>query len=114
MPRESSGTLNSRTETLNALNEEIDQIKQQIEEQGTQNTSGGLFMIMNYYTIHSLFLAPILKIKQALTKIDKDCFVMRVQIATLEQALMQTQLTDHFNNNALEYLNMNYSSTNFI
>jgi hypothetical protein len=40
--RESSGTLNSRTETLNALNEEIDQIKQQIEEQGTQNTSGGM------------------------------------------------------------------------
>lgn len=39
--RESSGTLNNRTELLNMLNEEIYQLKQQIEEQGMHNTSGG-------------------------------------------------------------------------
>lgn len=39
--------MNNRTATLNSLNEEIDQIKQQIEEQGAQNTSGGQLI---YYT----------------------------------------------------------------
>jgi len=33
--------LNSKTETLKNVNEEIDELKQQIEERGTQNTSGG-------------------------------------------------------------------------
>lgn len=84
--KESSGTLNSRADTLNALNEEIEQLKQQIEEQGMQNTSG----------------APILKIKQALATLDKNCFVMRVQIQTLEHALMQTQLADRLNNTGLD------------
>lgn len=88
--KENSGLLNSRTEELNTLNGEIEQLKQQIEEQGTQNTSG----------------APILKIKQALLKMDKDCYVMRVQIATLEQALMQTQLANRLDdNNAIDFLN---------
>ncbi|KAL3101452.1 hypothetical protein niasHT_020771 [Heterodera trifolii] len=89
--RESSGTINSQTETLNALNEEIEQLKQQIEEQGMQNTSG----------------APILKIKQALAKMDRDIVVMRVQIATVEQTLWKSQLNDRMSN-TWEYAN--YSS----
>ncbi|KAL7071940.1 hypothetical protein ACQ4LE_008735 [Meloidogyne hapla] len=90
--KESSVTLNSKTETLRIVNEEIDELKQQIEERGTQNTSG----------------APILKIKQALANIEKECFVMSVQIAALEQTLIQTRLNkqyeEHLGNNALDYL----------
>ena len=48
--------------------------------------------------------APILKIKQALNKLDKECFVMRVQIATLEQALMQTQLASRLDHTELDFL----------
>uniref|UniRef100_A0A915M6V5 Uncharacterized protein n=2 Tax=Meloidogyne incognita group TaxID=654580 RepID=A0A915M6V5_MELJA len=85
--KESSVTLNSKTETLKNVNEEIDELKQQIEERGTQNTSG----------------APILKIKQALANIEKECFVMSVQIAVLEQTLIQTRLSkqydEHLGNN---------------
>jgi hypothetical protein len=36
---------------------------------------------------------------------DKDCFVARVQIATLEQVLLQTQLADRLNDHAMDYLN---------
>uniref|UniRef100_A0A914N3T3 Uncharacterized protein n=2 Tax=Meloidogyne incognita TaxID=6306 RepID=A0A914N3T3_MELIC len=90
--KESSVTLNSKTETLKNVNEEIDELKQQIEERGTQNTSG----------------APILKIKQALANIEKECFVMSVQIAVLEQTLIQTRLSkqydEHLGNNVLDYL----------
>lgn len=96
--------MNSRTDTLNSLNEEIDQLKQQIEEQGTQNTSGGTIICLNKSIFLYANLAPILKIKQALNKLDKECFVMRVQIATLEQALMQTQLANRLDHTELDLL----------
>uniref|UniRef100_A0A914HGT5 Non-specific serine/threonine protein kinase n=1 Tax=Globodera rostochiensis TaxID=31243 RepID=A0A914HGT5_GLORO len=91
--RESSGTLNSQTDTLNTLNEEIEQLKQQIDEQGMQNTSG----------------APILKIKQALAKLDRDIVVMRVQSATVEQTLWKSQLSDRLNSAVPEYANYSQS-----
>ncbi|KAF7639827.1 hypothetical protein Mgra_00000747 [Meloidogyne graminicola] len=89
--KENSVTLNSKTETLRNINEEIDELKQQIEERGIQNTSG----------------APILKIKQAITNLEKECFVMGVQIATLEQTLIQSRLNKQYNEhigNNLDYL----------
>jgi len=56
----------------------------------------------------NLFSAPILKIKQALANIEKECFVMSVQIAVLEQTLIQTRLSkqydEHLGNNVLDYL----------
>uniref|UniRef100_A0A183C2W7 Intraflagellar transport protein 57 homolog n=1 Tax=Globodera pallida TaxID=36090 RepID=A0A183C2W7_GLOPA len=91
--RESSGTLNSQTDTLNTLNEEIEQLKQQIDEQGMQNTSG----------------APILKIKQALAKLDRDIVMMRVQSATVEQTLWKSQLSDRLNSAVPEYANYSQS-----
>lgn len=68
----------SRTETLQRISEEIDQIKQQIEEQGAKNVDG----------------APILKIKQAIAKMEQNILTMTVQIAVIEQSLLQSQLSD--------------------
>ncbi|KAI1728392.1 intra-flagellar transport protein 57 domain-containing protein [Ditylenchus destructor] len=79
--RESSGTLNSRTETLNNLNGEIEQLKQQIEDQGMQNTNG----------------TPIMKIKQSISKLEAAITTLRIQIVVAEQALFQSQLSHRVN-----------------
>uniref|UniRef100_A0A914CP53 Intraflagellar transport protein 57 homolog n=1 Tax=Acrobeloides nanus TaxID=290746 RepID=A0A914CP53_9BILA len=76
--REAGGGVVSRTETLQRISEEIDQIKQQIEEQGAKNVDG----------------APILKIKQAIAKMEQNILTMTVQIAVIEQSLLQSQLSD--------------------
>ncbi|KAI6182035.1 Intraflagellar transport protein che-13 [Aphelenchoides bicaudatus] len=76
--REASGGLTSRQETLQRIGDEIDQIKQQIDEQGAQNSNG----------------APILKITQAIAKIEQSILTMSIQTATIEQSLHQSQLND--------------------
>ncbi|KAH7726940.1 huntingtin-interacting protein-1 protein interactor [Aphelenchoides avenae] len=76
--REASGGINSRNETLEKLNEETEQIKQQIEEQTAQNTSG----------------APIMKIKKAISELESQILTMSVQIAVIEQSISQAQLND--------------------
>jgi len=74
--REASGGLTARQVDLQRIGEEIDQIKQQIDEQGAQNTNG----------------APILKITQAIAKLEQSILTMSIQIAAIEQSLHQSQL----------------------
>uniref|UniRef100_A0A0K0DA33 Uncharacterized protein n=1 Tax=Angiostrongylus cantonensis TaxID=6313 RepID=A0A0K0DA33_ANGCA len=50
----------------------------QIEEQGAKTSDG----------------APIMKVRQALLKIEEDIQRMNVQIGVLEQSLMQAQLRE--------------------
>jgi len=80
--RESSGTLTARTDSLNAINREMELLKGQLEEQATQHLNGG---------------APILRVKQAIARLETQIFTMRVQIAATEQALLQSQLADRVN-----------------
>ncbi|KAI6179577.1 Intraflagellar transport protein che-13 [Aphelenchoides besseyi] len=75
---EASGGLEERQETLQRLSDEIVQIKQQIDEQGAQNSNG----------------APIAKITQAIAKLEQSILTMSVQSAAIEQSIHQNQLND--------------------
>ncbi|KAE9418023.1 hypothetical protein Angca_008195, partial [Angiostrongylus cantonensis] len=70
--------VSERTAALQRISEDIDQIKMQIEEQGAKTSDG----------------APIMKVRQALLKIEEDIQRMNVQIGVLEQSLMQAQLRE--------------------
>uniref|UniRef100_A0A8R1I2X4 Intraflagellar transport protein 57 homolog n=1 Tax=Caenorhabditis japonica TaxID=281687 RepID=A0A8R1I2X4_CAEJA len=73
--------VSSRTETLDRISEDIEQLKQQIEEQGAKSSDG----------------APLVKIKQAVSKLEEELQTMNVQIGVLEQSILNTYLRDHFN-----------------
>ncbi|PAV87257.1 hypothetical protein WR25_15125 [Diploscapter pachys] len=76
-----SGGVSERTETLQRISEDIDQLKQQIEEQGAKTSDG----------------APMVKIKQAVAKLEEEIERMNVQIGVMEQSLLQAQLRDRVN-----------------
>ncbi|EGT39734.1 CBN-CHE-13 protein [Caenorhabditis brenneri] len=73
--------VSSRTETLDRISDDIEQLKQQIEEQGAKSSDG----------------APLVKIKQAVSKLEEELQTMNVQIGVLEQSILNTYLRDHFN-----------------
>ncbi|KHN73240.1 Intraflagellar transport protein che-13 [Toxocara canis] len=76
--KEASGGITERTQTLQRISDEIEQIKEQIDEQGQRNSDG----------------APMVRIKQALMKLESDITTMDVQIGVIEQSLLQSQLKD--------------------
>ncbi|VDO28343.1 unnamed protein product [Haemonchus placei] len=76
--KSASGGVTERTATLQRISEDIDQIKMQIEEQGAKTSDG----------------APMMKVKQAILKIEEEIQRMNVQIGVLEQNLLQTQLKE--------------------
>uniref|UniRef100_A0A915CDG5 Intraflagellar transport protein 57 homolog n=2 Tax=Parascaris univalens TaxID=6257 RepID=A0A915CDG5_PARUN len=76
--KEASGGIMERTQTLQRVSDEIEQIKEQIDEQGQRNSDG----------------APMVRIKQALMKLESDITTMDVQIGVIEQSLLQSQLKD--------------------
>ncbi|KAK6729140.1 hypothetical protein RB195_006281 [Necator americanus] len=82
-----SGGVAERTTTLQKISEDIDQIKMQIEEQGAKTSDG----------------APMMKVKQALLKIEEDIQRMNVQIGVLEQSLLQAQLKERVSYAAQSY-----------
>jgi hypothetical protein len=90
---EASGGLTTRQETLQRIGDEVDQIKQQIDEQSAQNNNGGDFHKL-LHTINSRNLAPILKITQAIAKLEQSILTMNVQTSAIEQSLNQAQLND--------------------
>lgn len=85
--RAASGGVTERTTTLQRISEDIDQIKMQIEEQGAKTSDG----------------APMVKVKQAILKIEEDIQRMSVQIGVLEQNLLQAQLKERVSYTAEAY-----------
>ncbi|TKR94561.1 hypothetical protein L596_008828 [Steinernema carpocapsae] len=79
--KEASGGVNQRTERLQQIGNDIDQIKLEIEEQGQKNIDG----------------APIIRVKQALAKMENDLKVMDIQASVIDQMLMQAQLNNRIN-----------------
>ena len=79
--REASGGLETRQEALARLGDEIDGLKQQIDEQGAQNVNG----------------APIARVTQAIAKLEHSILVMNVQSAAIEQSLYAASLNDRIN-----------------
>ncbi|CAI4226690.1 unnamed protein product [Auanema sp. JU1783] len=88
--KSASGGVTQRTETLQRISDDIEQLKQQIEEQGAKTSDG----------------APMVKIKQALAKMESDIDRMNVQIGVLEQGLLNAQLRDRvaFTTEAFSYM----------
>ncbi|VDN59912.1 unnamed protein product [Dracunculus medinensis] len=74
--REASVGIVQRTQALQRICDDIDQIKEQIDEESHRSSDG----------------APILKIKQALIKLETDIATMNVQIGVIEHFLLQFQL----------------------
>ncbi|CAG9540491.1 unnamed protein product, partial [Cercopithifilaria johnstoni] len=82
--KEISGGISERTQKLQRVNDELEQIKQQIDEKSLRNSDG----------------APILKLKQALQKMESEILTMNVQISVIEQSLLQSQLKNRAAYNA--------------
>ncbi|VDN00845.1 unnamed protein product [Thelazia callipaeda] len=65
-----------RTAKLQRVCDELEQVKQQIEETSSRNNDG----------------APMLRLKQALQKMESEIVKMNVQISVMQQSILQSQL----------------------
>ncbi|KAG8587262.1 hypothetical protein GDO81_005616 [Engystomops pustulosus] len=70
-----------KTQILSELNEDLEKVKQEIEEKGSSITDG----------------APLVKMKQALTKLKQENIQMDIRIGVVEHALLQSKLKEKSN-----------------
>ncbi|OZC12828.1 hypothetical protein X798_00462 [Onchocerca flexuosa] len=82
--KEISGGISERTQKLQHVSDEVEQIKQQIDERSLRNSDG----------------APMLRLKQALQKMESEILIMNVQISVIEQSLLQSQFNSRAAYNA--------------
>ncbi|XP_065668359.1 intraflagellar transport protein 57 homolog [Hydra vulgaris] len=75
---QSSGGVTELTQTLSQLTEELELVKIQMDERGTNMTDSG----------------PLVRIKQALVKLQQESIEMEVQIGVLEHSLLQGRLRE--------------------
>ncbi|GAB1600686.1 intraflagellar transport protein 57 homolog [Argonauta hians] len=76
--RQASGGLTDRSRTLAEITEELEKVKSEMEERGSTMTDG----------------APLVKIKQTLQQLKKECSQMDVRIGVVEHILLQAKLKD--------------------
>ncbi|MCP9261031.1 Intraflagellar transport protein che-13 [Dirofilaria immitis] len=81
---EINSSILERTQKLQHISDELEQIKQQIDEKNLQNNDG----------------VPMLRLKQALQKMESEIMTMNVQISVIEQSLLQSQLKNRTTYNA--------------
>ncbi|XP_078535342.1 intraflagellar transport protein 57 homolog [Lissotriton helveticus] len=76
-----SGGVTERTKVLSEITEELEKVKQEMEEKGSSMTDG----------------APLVKIKQALTKLKQETIQMDIRIGVVEHTLLQSKLKEKSN-----------------
>ncbi|XP_069769404.1 intraflagellar transport protein 57 homolog [Narcine bancroftii] len=76
-----SGGVTERTKLLSEISEELEKVKQDMEEKGSSMTDG----------------TPLVKIKQALTKLKQEITQMDIQIGVVEHTLLQAKLKEKSN-----------------
>ncbi|CAH2223003.1 intraflagellar transport 57 homolog [Pelobates cultripes] len=76
-----TGRVTEKTRILSEITEELEKVKQEIEEKGSSMTDG----------------APLVKIKQALTKLKQESVEMDIRIGVLEHTLLQSKLKEKSN-----------------
>lgn len=76
--REASGGVTDRTRVLAEITEELEKVKQEIEEKGSSMSDG----------------APVVKIKQSLTKLRQEIVQMDIRIGVVEHDLLQAKLKE--------------------
>ncbi|KAH0624972.1 hypothetical protein JD844_032935 [Phrynosoma platyrhinos] len=79
--QQGSGGVTERTRILSEITEELEKIKQEMEEKGSSMTDG----------------APLVKIKQALTKLKQETIQMDIRIGVVEHTLLQSKLKEKSN-----------------
>ncbi|XP_010136773.1 PREDICTED: intraflagellar transport protein 57 homolog [Buceros rhinoceros silvestris] len=79
--QEGSGGLTERIKVLSEITEVLERVKQETEEKGSSMTDG----------------APLVKIKQALTKLKQETIQMDIQIGVMEHTLLQSKLKEKSN-----------------
>ncbi|NWH77807.1 IFT57 protein, partial [Piaya cayana] len=79
--QEGSGGVTQRIKMLSEITEVLERVKQETEEKGSSMTDG----------------APLVKIKQALTKLKQETIQMDIQIGVMEHTLLQSKLTEKSN-----------------
>ncbi|XP_010076231.1 PREDICTED: intraflagellar transport protein 57 homolog [Pterocles gutturalis] len=76
--QEGSGGVTERSRVLSEITEVLERVKQETEEKGSSMTDG----------------APLVKIKQALTKLKQETIQMDIQIGVMEHTLLQSKLKE--------------------
>lgn len=76
--KQGSTGVTERTRQLAEITEELEKVKQEMEERGNSMTDG----------------APLVKVKQALTALKKDVQQMDIRVGVLEHCLMQAKLKE--------------------
>ncbi|XP_070606205.1 intraflagellar transport protein 57 homolog isoform X1 [Erythrolamprus reginae] len=79
--QQGSGGVTERTRILSEITEELEKVKQEMEEKGSSMTDG----------------APLVKIKQALTKLKQETIQMDIRIGVVEHTLLQSKLKEKSN-----------------
>ncbi|XP_017663489.1 PREDICTED: intraflagellar transport protein 57 homolog isoform X3 [Lepidothrix coronata] len=79
--QEGSGGVTERSRVLSEITEVLEKVKQETEEKGSSMTDG----------------APLVKIKQALTKLKQETTQMDIQIGVMEHTLLQSKLKEKSN-----------------
>ncbi|XP_053310957.1 intraflagellar transport protein 57 homolog [Spea bombifrons] len=76
-----SSRVTEKTRILSEITEDLEKVKQEIEEKGSSMTDG----------------APLVKIKQALTKLKQETVEMDIRIGVVEHTLLQAKLKEKSN-----------------
>ncbi|XP_005490469.3 intraflagellar transport protein 57 homolog isoform X1 [Zonotrichia albicollis] len=79
--QEGSGGVTERIRVLSEITEALEKVKQETEEKGSSMTDA----------------APLVKIKQALTKLRQETIQMDIQIGVMEHTLLQSKLKEKSN-----------------
>ncbi|XP_041658397.1 intraflagellar transport protein 57 homolog [Cheilinus undulatus] len=79
--QQASGRVTEKIRILAEISEELDKVKQEMEEKGSSMSDG----------------APVVKIKQSLTKLKQEIVQMDVRIGVIEHTLLQAKLREKSN-----------------
>ncbi|XP_076837138.1 intraflagellar transport protein 57 homolog [Brachyhypopomus gauderio] len=79
--QQGSGGVTERTRTLAEISEELEKVKQEMEEKGSSMSDG----------------APVVKIRQSLTKLKQEIQEMDVRMGVVEHTLLQAKLKEKSN-----------------
>ncbi|XDC70161.1 hypothetical protein R6Z07F_001334 [Ovis aries] len=79
--QQGNGGVTERTKILSEVTEELEKVKQEMEEKGSSMTDG----------------APLVKIKQSLTKLKQETVQMDIRIGVVEHTLLQSKLKEKSN-----------------
>ncbi|KAM9038227.1 intraflagellar transport protein 57 homolog isoform X3 [Antechinus flavipes] len=79
--QQGNGGVTERTRILSEITEELEKVKLEMEEKGSSMTDG----------------APLVKIKQSLTKLKQETVQMDIRIGVVEHTLLQSKLKEKSN-----------------